>query len=115
MVKTKTLSKVDRAALERALAIAQADDDPLFRDLIERKLQDCDFYEVASTASYHYQVRRLGLRPWQSPPCYADAHPGHDGHADAMVLLDRLLDAGLSRWEPDPISALSAIEARQES
>jgi hypothetical protein len=91
------LSEVDRDALERALKIAQAS---------EPGEQD------ARTAAYTCQRRALQLRPWQSPPCYGDASPGHDGHRDSEALLRKLLDAGLSRWEPDPIGALSAIEAR---
>jgi hypothetical protein len=112
---TKTasgLSKIDRDALARALAKAKADDDLLLRDQIARMLVDRDVYDVASFAAYHYQVHVLGLRPWQSPPCYGDVAPGHDGHADAAVLLKRLLDAGLSRWEPDPLAALAQAEAR---
>jgi hypothetical protein len=111
---TKTaprLSKIDRDALERAVAIALASDEPGEREQIAGKLRR-DWFEAATFAAYGCQVRALGLKPWQSPPCYGDAHPGHDGHADAAVLLKRLLDAGLSRWEPDPVGALSAIEAR---
>ena len=58
------LSEVDRDALERALKIAQASE-PGERD--------------ARTAAYTCQRRALQLRPWQSPPCYGDASPGHDG------------------------------------
>lgn len=104
MVTTK-LSPIDRDALARALAIEQAGDEPGRRD------QGRDWFEAATSASYACQRRALGLRPWQSPPCYGDAHPGHDGHADAAVLLQRLLDAGLSRWEPDPLQALAQAEA----
>jgi hypothetical protein len=100
------LSPIDRDALSRALAIEQASDEP------GRREQNRDWFDAAKSASYACQRRALGLKPWQSPPCYGDAHPGHDGHADAAVLLKRLLDNNLSRWEPDPIGALQAIEAR---
>ena len=33
------------------------------------------------------------------------------GKRSAALLLQRLLDAGLSRWEPDPLGALARIEA----
>jgi hypothetical protein len=103
---TETLSKVDREALERALAIEMASDEP------GRREQGGDWIAAARTAAYTCQRRALQLRPWQSPPCYGDTSPGHDGHADAAVLLKRLLACGLSRYEPDPLGALAAIEAR---
>ena len=108
VVKTRTrLSEVDRDALERALALAKASDEPGRREQRHK-----DWFEAAASAAYSCQRRALQLKPWQSPPCYGDAHPGRDGHADAAVLLKRLLDNNLSRWEPDPIGALAAIEAR---
>ena len=108
MVKKTKLSDIDRDALERALEKAKADEP----DRIERKLERKGWIEAATSAAYGCQRRALGLKPWQSPPMYGDAHPDHNGHTDAAVLLKRLLDAGLSRYEPDPIGALAAIEAR---
>jgi hypothetical protein len=102
---TETLSAIDRDALTRALAIAMASDEP------GRREQDRDWIAAARSAAYACQRRALQLKPSQSPPCYADAHPSHDGHADAAALLKRLLDNNLSRWEPDPIGALAAVEA----
>lgn len=116
MVKTPPpkLSKIDREALERALAkaLANADDEPGRREQMEDKLKE-DWFEAATFAAYGCQCRALGLKPWQSPPMYGAAYPGHDAHADAAMLLRRLLDAGLSRYEPDPIGALAAIEAKK--
>ena len=112
MVTTTNLSAIDRDALERALAIALASDEPGCREQIESKLRDDDWLDAAETAAYGCQRRMLGLRPWQSPPAFGDAHPGHDGHLDGAALLQRLLDAGLSRWEPDPLQALAKVEAR---
>jgi hypothetical protein len=114
LVKPVKLSAADRDAMTRAIVIAneyQHKHDRL-RDgetQIECKLK-VDWIEAGESAAYSCQVRVLGLKPWQSPPCYGDAQPGHDGHADAAVLLKRLLDAGLSRWEPDPVAALAKIE-----
>jgi hypothetical protein len=100
------LSAVDRDALERALEKAKADEP----ERIERKLERKGWLEVAASAAYVCQRRALGLKPWQSPPMYGDAYPGHDGHAAAAVLLKRLIAAGLSRFEPGPIGALAKIE-----
>jgi hypothetical protein len=44
------------------------------------------------------------------PPMYGDLHePEYEAH----VLLQRLLNAGLSRYEPDPIGALERVAAAQ--
>jgi hypothetical protein len=98
------LSAADRDALERALALAKAERP----EQIGRMLSEDPWMEAASFAAYHCQIRALQLKPWQSPPCY-----GHlDGDTGATILLKRLLDAGLSRWEPDPVGVLAALEAR---
>jgi hypothetical protein len=114
MVKAKRLSEVDREAMTRAIAIENEyqHKHERLRDgesRLDRELKK-DWIEAGKSAAYSCQVRVLGLKPWQSPPCYGDAHPGHDGHADAAVLLKRLLACGLSRYEPDPLGALAKVE-----
>jgi hypothetical protein len=104
---TTKVSKVDREALKRALVLAKASDERGRREQIE-SMQERDWFEAAHFAAYHCQVNALQLRPWQSPPLY-----GRD--ADAAVLLRKLLDAGLSRYEPNPVAALAAIEARAQN
>ena len=99
---------VDREALGRALALVRASNDPGRRRQIAQKLREDGWLEAASFASYCHQVDALGLKPWQSPPCYGEC--GRD--PDAADLLRKLLNAGLSRWEPDPRAALAAVEAR---
>ena len=111
----KSLSAIDREALERAVALMRAEDDPQRRDQIARMLQEDGWLEAASFAAYHRQREVLDLKPWESPPCYGDTGHGHDGHADAAKLLKRLVAAGLSKFEPDPLSALAKIEARTEN
>jgi hypothetical protein len=118
VVKPKRKPSVDDEALERALAAAlarqRASDVPRRDGLtqIEDMLRDRPRREVCEFASYSMQVHNLGLRPWQSPPCHGDSYPGHDGHAAGAALLQRLLAAGLSRFEPDPIAALERVETR---
>jgi hypothetical protein len=74
------------------------------------------FAEVGQFAAYCCQCRSLRLKPWQTPPMHGDAEPSHPdaddthGYGAAAELLERLLAAGLSRWEPDPIGALEAAE-----
>ena len=74
---------------------------------IERRLETKGWFEAAQLAAYSCQRRALQLRLWESPPMFGAVSPGHDGHAKAAVLLKRLLDAGLSRFEPDPLGALA--------
>jgi hypothetical protein len=61
------------------------------------------------------QSRELNLKPWQGPPCNASlddlAKPAGDqrGEREIAELLQRLLDAGLSRFEPSPLEALKQV------
>jgi hypothetical protein len=114
------LSPVDREALTRALKMARAESD-LERERFDREVAERGWQHAAETAAYHCQDAALKLRPWQTPPCWlctdddvaaALAMP-HDqsGYRAAGELVQRLLAAGLSRYEPDPIAALEAAEA----
>jgi hypothetical protein len=108
------MTPTDRDALERAIAICRTQKTPEDRRQIEEKLEDEPWIEVAHFAAYSCQCDALHLKPWQSPPCWIDnlvatINDGNDGIGGdyaAAKLLQRLLDAGLSRFEPDPIGAL---------
>jgi hypothetical protein len=71
---------------------------------------------AAESASYHFQIRTLKLRPWQPPPSWVrdiegSLEAGDDGIGGwytATKLAQRLLAAGLSLYEPDPPTALAA-------
>jgi hypothetical protein len=60
--------------------------------------------DVAKFAAYRCQIRSLRLLPWQIPPCASDG-VGDEPHD---VLLRRMLEARLSRFDPDPAAALAA-------
>jgi len=48
------------------------------------------------------------------PPCYAVARPAiHDHQRASRDLLNRILDAGVSKWHPNPLAALAEAEQRQ--
>jgi hypothetical protein len=100
------MSPVDREALDRAIALVQASKDPGRREQIAQMLSEDPWIEAAHFASFHCQCKALALRPWNSPPAYGDV--GDD--AAAAALLKRLLDNNLSRWEPNPIAALQALD-----
>jgi hypothetical protein len=71
----------------------------------------------AEAEARRQQRRALRLKPWELPPCEVDEEPDGDpteiGLLRAWELRQRLIAAGLSVYEPDPIGALAAIEARQ--
>ena len=103
---------IDREALERAIAMTRANGGPDAVQ-IECKLRDESWEQVARFAAYCRQCDNLHLLPHQNPPCWADLEvdlaAGDDGVLGkyaAAVLLKRMLDAGLSIYEPDPITAL---------
>ena len=111
------LRRVDREALERAIAMRRAagDVDAL---QMQRMLKEDRWIEVALFASYSCQDDALKLKPWQPPPCWmGDDRPVDDfaaaGKVGAWELRRRLIAAGLSMYEPDPIGALAAIEAQK--
>ena len=109
------LAPVDQEALERAIDIVRTKGAPPAQRQIEAKLATDEWIDVAEFAAYSCQFTALNLRPWQSPPCWVDdvvgtLNAGPDGVCgdfEAARLLRRLLDAGLSRFEPDPLGALA--------
>lgn len=108
----------DRAALE--LAITQILEGPNLADraqLVEM-LQERPWIEVARFASYSRQFDTLSLKPWESPPCeitdpdavIASARAAPHRVASAR-LLRRMQRTGISRFHPDPVTALrEAVE-----
>src|SRR5262249_35508537 len=115
------LTAIDREACERAIAEVRswggAD-----KQQIEDMLRDRPRERVLVFAAYSAQDKALGLRPWEVAPCRlrtaadvrtALAQPAHNDPSRwrrAGKLVQRLLAAKLSRYEPDPIAALEAAE-----
>jgi hypothetical protein len=114
------LNPVDQEALERAIEICRTQKAPADRTQIEHKLETEPWVDVGTFASYSCQVDSLHLKPWQPPPCWvddvvADINAGNDGvggQYQAAKLLQRMLDAGLSRYEPDPLKALEKAKKK---
>jgi hypothetical protein len=116
------IEPVDQDALARAIETLRASKTPAVRAQIEDKLASEPWIEAAEFASYCCQCDALHLKPWQSPPCWIDdlestLAAGDDGvlgdYAGAM-LLRRMLDWGLSRYEPDPVAALKRAQRPPE-
>ena len=96
------MKQIDRDALTRAMAMARKD-----RKLaaqLDEQLKERSWHEVAEFAAYCCQYDNLKLLPHQSPPCAVIAGDPRD--QDAADLLRRMLAAGLSEFEPDPLKAL---------
>jgi hypothetical protein len=94
----------DRDALERAMDIAKRDKERAKQ--LQSKLRDEPWIEVAEFAAYACQIDALSLKPWQSPPCSVDEDDPDERDRDAQKLLQRMLAAGVSRYDPDPLAAL---------
>ena len=111
------LHPVDRSALERAIEIAKGES-PGRAAQIASKLKHESWREVAEFAASCCQHRALATRPWELAPVSVgedDPIPDGDDHrrtGRAIKLLRRLLAAGLSRYEPDPIEALARVEGK---
>jgi len=105
------LTKADIEALRRAYVIGR-NESPEYCEHLESIARQRGWPEAAASAVYHLQIRALRLKPWHCPPCDCRSDEiGHGyGHSRAEVMLRRrMLKAGLSLYEPDPIAALEKI------
>jgi hypothetical protein len=104
------------------------------RDTRDYSAADCEALQRAHDSGIN-QHTTLGIKPWQSPPCELFYHTdaeiaaiiaagpqqvGDKVEYECAVLAKRLIDAGLSLFEPDPEKALNTtgyratIRARQK-
>jgi hypothetical protein len=109
-----TKVQVDREALKRALKLARAESPARARQ-IDAMLAERPWLDVAQFAAYSCQSAALHLKPWQSPPVWMTGvkpagDPQQHGLYAAWDLRRRLIAAGLSAYEPDPIAALEAAK-----
>jgi hypothetical protein len=111
------ISDVDRDALERALGIMLK-----HRELsgdFRRRLDEGrePWADIARAAALSCQLRVLAIKPWQPAPAEVEVNqtdpPGYEHRRTrhASLTLEKLLNAGLSRWEPDPPAALARVAA----
>ena len=85
--------------------------DPERAEQLRQMLVDRSWREVAEFASYHCQASALNLKPHEEPPSVADENDPEERDKGAQRLLRRMLAAGLSRFDPDPVAALRAHHA----
>jgi hypothetical protein len=109
------LHPIDLDALERAIAIVRLS--PGRSNQIDAKLRDESWQDVAAWCAYVCQCKSLKLEPWQRPPCWVEDMEGDIARGDdgvvgkyaAAQLLKRMLAAGVSMLDPDPLAALKAV------
>jgi hypothetical protein len=111
------MTPIDQDALTRAIAACRAQS-AARAEQIDSMLAVEPRGRVAQFAAYSSQNRSLNLQPWQSPPCHASlaalSEPFGDPRAarESAELLKKMLALGLSRFEPDPLQAIAAAEAK---
>jgi hypothetical protein len=109
------ISELDREAFEHAIAVMLRHHERIYRADFRRRLTEAKGANIGRHAASVCQCEELGLKPWQQAPC--DVEPGetdapgfeHRGTRNASLILERLLSAGLSRYEPAPLEALARI------
>ena len=114
------LTRTDKAAMQRAIALTRAEGRGR-RDQIDAMLRNEPWEAVGAFASAHCQTRALDLRPWMWPPvfvtdikaCLREPPDAPNQIYNAARLLKRMLAAGVSRYDPDPISALERAKANK--
>ena len=104
------MRKIDRAALELALQQTLAEKDQSRVEQVQSMLKGRTRLEVSQFCSFHRQIEALRLHPWEMPPCLGDLDNGSGRDERAWALLGRMRKAGVSRWHPDPMSALEKAE-----
>ena len=107
------LSNLDREALTRAIEIVSREPDRAGQ--LKKMLLDEPWAEVARFAAYSAQGRVLHLKPWQVPPCVVDEENPNERDVAAQALLRKMLAAGVSRYEPDPMTALAAAKRKPKA
>ncbi|RVD68420.1 hypothetical protein EN751_31535 [Mesorhizobium sp. M4A.F.Ca.ET.029.04.2.1] len=91
-----------------------ASHDRLRKEQLQHKVEADGWFDAAVFACYVCQTDTLRLKPWEMPPLYGGPLPGDSGLVrssglQAEKLLKRMMAAGLSRYEPDPIAALRRL------
>jgi len=106
--------ELDRRAFQLAIDATLNDKDPGRRVQIKAMLEEDALIDVAHFASYHQQVENMNLKPWETPPCWADPDetPEQPDERSAVLLARRMRALGISAYHPDPLAAIKEAEAK---
>jgi hypothetical protein len=96
------MKKIDKAALDLALETVLRGKEPGRADQVRDMLREDGWEYAAKFCSSLLQRQRLQLKPWDKPPCRLDS----PDDSPAGRLLRRMLAAGMSRYDPNPIQVL---------
>jgi hypothetical protein len=109
------LSKKDRAAM--ALALRRCyEQSPERARQIERMAESRPWARVGAFAAYCEQYRTLNLDPGDVAPCHVnDPDTPLKEEQDAARLLRRMRRLGISKWDPDPMAAITEAKARKRT
>jgi hypothetical protein len=105
------VKRIDRDAMQRAIDWVLRER-PEYRENIEQRLKREGFEQAGQFAVYVAQDTTLRLKPWE---CTPSSIWGYSDQSAAIALRDRLLAAGLSVDEPNPIEALAKAERNSRS
>ena len=109
------MTRKDKDALRRALVAARALDAQTAQ-AVDTMLKSRTWQEAAESAAYHCQMKVLRLRPWMTPPMLShdevDPEGRYGGTAEEVGLRRRMLALDLSLFEPNPLEAIAAAEAK---
>ena len=119
----EALSEVDFDALRRATRRLRRDP-KRDRQLDAMLAEGRSATEVGKFAAYVCPAEALGSTPWEMLPCCVSGaqiwleldvsgpEHAHRKVVEAQRLVRQLLQAGLSRYEPDPVRALGRAKER---
>src|SRR5262249_47345058 len=96
------MEPIDQKALQRALDMALKSEERGRADQIRWMLGEHGWLFAARFSSYHLQMNQLKLRPWDRPPCRLK----EPDDSPAGRLLAKMLAAGMSKHDPEPLKAL---------
>src|SRR5215472_14367283 len=98
------MKQIDREALELCLKmVLESKAEPGRPDQVRAFLREDGWEVAAKFCSSLLQRRNLQMRPWDPrPPCRSEPDDG----TEPGRLLARMLAAGVSRFDPDPLAAL---------
>ena len=112
MAPADDLDPVDRDALTRSLEMLRRRE-PSRNWQLDAKLKDEGWFATAAFASFCMQCDNLHLEPWEDAPVHADPDDPNEPDKAAQALLRGMLVLGISEFEPDPLTAIAAVESKK--
>jgi hypothetical protein len=111
MTSSTTINERDLDALRRAVLWARDFQlrEPQIRvipDVMPEELSS-EWFELTERLVAVAQSHNLGLRPWQSPPIDVAAS-GFANQPEEIELVRRMIDLGISAYEPYPATAIAS-------